>query len=196
MSYLRKTTLALAFLILLIVASCWAQSPVGMKVVYRIDSEKLPSRLKPSPDTMHRVADVLDRRLGSAGLVLELNPRSVEVGIFEDSPEKMRSIADFLGRPGTLEVRILANPQVHKELIQKAQSQDGVRVENGKERTLARWVPVHPKNREAFEGYVAASEAVSRTPETENGNILEILVLEDEFDVTDKYVEVAQQAVD
>ncbi|MFO7904642.1 MAG: SecDF P1 head subdomain-containing protein [Planctomycetota bacterium] len=57
-------------------------------------------------------------------------------------------------------------------------------------------MPVHPKNRKAFEGYVAANEAVSRTPETENGNILEILVLEDEFDVTEKFVEVAQQAVD
>ncbi|MFO7904641.1 MAG: hypothetical protein ACQESR_28185 [Planctomycetota bacterium] len=120
MRYRRKTMLALAFLVPWMVASCGGQPPVGMKVVYRIDSEKLPPSFEPSPDTMHRLADVLDRRLGSAGRVLELKKRSVEVDIFEAPAEKMHRIADFLGRPGTLEVRILANPHVHKELIQQA----------------------------------------------------------------------------
>lgn len=198
MKCLRKAVLASAFVVPLMVASCRPHPPVSMKVVYQIHSEKLPPSFEPSSDTMAQVVDVLERRLGFDGIgrILEFDEKSVEVGIFRAPPDKMQRFADFLERPGTLEVRILANPHDHKKLIQRAQNEDTVRAEDDEGRTLARWVPVHHASRNAFESYVAANEVVSRTRQTKNSDILEILVVDDEFDVTEKYIKVAHAAVD
>ncbi len=166
---------------------------VGMIVVYEVDADSS----QPSDADMRALFTALQRRLNRrwppSGRVRQRDDGRMEVRIFRDDPEAMQRIAELLPRPGTLEFRILANQRDHPSLIRRAEAEpdrDQLRDDDGD--LLAWWVPVDETTREDF----AEREVVKRTRDERGGAVLEVLVVNDPFDVTGAYVHHARDGSD
>jgi len=173
---------------------------VGMIVVYEVDAESEPPGYKPSDAQMQKLLAAMDRRLNPAGResgrVRQLDDGRIEASIFRAEPEVMQRIADLLATPGTLEFRILANPHDHKELIERAKREEGRYLKDDKAKVMAWWVPVAAGHEANFESYIDQKEVASRTRDIGDRKVLEILVVNDEYDVTGAYLSRVEAATD
>ncbi|MGD9128863.1 MAG: TIGR03067 domain-containing protein, partial [Planctomycetia bacterium] len=98
-------------------------------------------------------------------------------------PQTVQRIDDLLGRPGTLEFRVLANHHDHDALIKRAKKEKGDRLLDKKGKPLAWWVPVDEKRTKdiaAMSEYIVTRKV---------GSELQVLVVNDQQNVTDKFLE-------
>jgi SecD/SecF fusion protein len=179
----------------------WASPEVGMIVVYQVDADKPASGAKPTIVEMRRrtqtLIGALDRRLNPGGRALghcrEFDDAQIEVIIFRAAPDVMQRIADLLPRPGTLEFRVLANNRDHKAQIALAKQTEADDVRDARGELVARWVPV-PKGREnVFANYPEISKQVGDLGGKET---MEILLVQDPFNVTGEYLTHCSPGVD
>ncbi len=172
-------------------------APVGMIVVYEVDADSTQPGTKPSNADMQALFTALQRRLTLnerlSGVIRQRDDGRIEVHIFRDDPDAMQRLAEWLPRPGTLEFRILANEHDHDSLIQRAEAdpdKDHLRDDDGN--LLAWWVPVDETTRQEF----AERAMVKRTVGEGDDAVLELLVVNDPFNVTGAYLRSAQPDVD
>ncbi len=189
--------LALLLYAAAVLAGCGREAPVGMIVVYEVDADSLQTGTKLADADMRKLVAALERRLSldrrRSGRIRQTDDGRIEVDIFQDDPEAMQRIADLLPRPGTLEFRILANERDHPDVIQRAEAEpekDQLHDDDGN--LLAWWVPVDEAARQDF----AQRDMVKRTVGEGDDAVLELLVVNDPFNVTGACLHNAQPDVD
>jgi len=169
---------------------------LGVVLIYEVDPpEQDPDR----PVDMDKLAAAIDRRVNQGrykrGRVRRLDEQRIEIGVFGNDPEKVRRIERLLERPGTLELRILANQRDHKALIERAQREDAGVLKDAKGNVQAWWVPVHDattlEGPQAYPAFMPSLEIAQRTRKQGQRQVTEVLVVKDPFDVVSAYLEEA-----
>jgi preprotein translocase subunit SecD len=167
---------------------------VGVVLVYRLQQEAAADR----PVNMKGLVTVIDRRLNRGwskiARVRQLNDQQIEIGVLGNDPQRVRKIERLLARPGTLELRILANQHDHKALIERAQADTAAVLKDPQGNVQAWWVEVHEgttlQNQE-YLGAMPSAEIARRTRTQGQRQIEEVLVVDDAYDVTDRYLQSA-----
>ncbi|MEQ8786866.1 MAG: hypothetical protein RIC55_11230 [Pirellulaceae bacterium] len=173
-----------------------ASNEVGMTVVYEIEANDYRPAAKPSDAEIRALLVALERRLSSAGRksgrLRQLEGGRIEASIFRADPDVMQRIAEFLARPGTLEFRIVANQRDHAELIEQAGRSDATTLYDTEGRRLAWWAPAAIGKEDLAE----ARETAKRTVRRAGREVREVLVVDDEFDITQEHVKDAVADLD
>ena len=198
---LQRMCVFLAALIplLSVTAGCgnFFKKEVGMVVVYEIVAGGESPGAKPSEADIEKTVAVLQRRLNPGGVELgrvrKLEDGRAEVRIFRDEPERMERLAELLLRPGTMELRILANQRDHKASIERAARVQGDEVQNADGKRTARWVPVQE---EADLRAVEDDQIATRKRMQGGREVVEVLVAMDPFNVTGEHLKRAHPSVD
>jgi SecD/SecF fusion protein len=166
----------------------------GMILIYDIDKSKL------SPDKpvdMDKLIGALNKRINPGG-VKEINIRKygndgVEIIIPDVDEAAANRIADLVSRVGTLEFRILANTTDNKPLIERALSEPNKTVVTDSEgNRVAWWVPIT----EGQEASFPYPEIAKRPRTVGQKKITEILVVQDNYNVTGEYLDHAKEGQD
>jgi hypothetical protein len=175
-----------------------SEGEVGMVVIYEVDSGKSPGASKlPAPE-MHKLLAALDERLNPvgrrSGVIRLLDDGRIEVSIFRADRGVMQRIADLLPRPGTLEFRILANKHDHAKLIERAKVEPKSNaLHDDAGNRLAWWVPVERGQEKTVNAY---NDIATRTTTKDGHDTLEVLIVDDEFDVNGRYLQSVGLAMD
>ncbi|MHC4180881.1 MAG: SecDF P1 head subdomain-containing protein [Planctomycetota bacterium] len=170
---------------------------VGVVLVYQLDPQPTPDS---EPVDMQALVGVVDRRINTRAYpvarVRRLDDRTIEIGVFGSDARRVRRIERLLERAGTLELRILANQHDHKSLIDRAQAQDADVLKDASGEVQAWWVPVRDSTTLEDPGYVGFAtedwDIAKRTRKQDRREVVEVLVVNDSFDVTEAYLEGAK----
>jgi len=171
---------------------------VGMIVVYEVDKDRTPPGSRLTAPDIQMLTAAINRRLNpggrTSGRLRQLDGGRIEVSVFHAHLDVMRRIADLLPRPGTLEFRVLANDRDHPKLIERAKATpDGRTLRDEAGNLLAWWVPVQ----ERMEKVVGGQKEIARRNVTRgNRKVLEVLVVNDKFNVTGAHLEQTVAAED
>jgi SecD/SecF fusion protein len=182
------------------IAAAWCGSVVADEtrtvLVYQV-AQPEGAHAAVSTTEMHSLVAAVGRRLkaghAQGALVRMRDDKSIEVSIPSTDPNTVQRVARLVESPGTLEFRILANRHDHTALIDRAEKAGGSTVKDEKGRRLAWWVPV-----------VAAAQAdlekdnniATRKRKEKGQQVLEVLVVQDPFNVTGRYLKSASAGVD
>ncbi len=166
----------------------------GVILVYEVDQEK---KSDASVDMDKLVAAVI-RRVNPGGqkevTVRTFGAEQVEIIVPEADEAELRRLKDILQRVGTLEFRIVANERDHGALFKLADSNPDARnVVDQEGNRLAWWVPVHESEEESF---AQRGGAKTRIRTVRGEQELEVLMVNDPFDVTGGFLVRAQRDVD
>ena len=162
-------------------------------LLYEVVAEKG----KVDPAMVENTVRVLDRRVNTswwpAARVRRTGSGQIEIGIYSHDAVKAGHIQDLVERKGTLEFRILANSRDHQKLIDRARSEPNEKELKDEKGTLsARWVLVRPKEAERLkadsDSYIALREAA--------GGDMEVLVVNDRFNVNGTHLKEVKSAID
>ena len=155
-----------------------------------------------------KLARVRIRRLDSAehlgAPVLDNGPIFVEVAVLRPDDADRQRVERLMSQPGTLEFRILANPQKDKQVIESATIDQRVdkktnatflalkeEVLDAAGKKLAWWVPVKGSPEPAF---YSPGATVNRRKETKDRGLFdEVLVMADSCNVTGEYLTKSRQ---
>jgi SecD/SecF fusion protein len=159
----------------------------GMILIYDIDK----NQLKPgqTPD-MDKVIAAINKRINPGG-VKEINTRKygndgVEIIIPDVDEAAANRVAYMVSQVGTLEFRILANTHDNKALIEIAKSEPNQNVILDSEgKREAWWVPVW----EGQEKILESSDIGKRTRTVGKKKVTEVLVLQDNYNVTGDFLD-------
>ncbi len=184
------------FSLVLLAAACGPRvPPVGTILVYEIDpglwaeDEPADDRAAAAPVDIQTVVETLNRRVNPGwtrlARVRPLGRSRVEIGVFGSDPEAVRRVERLVEAVGTIEFRILANGRDHPSLIEQARQDDARTVRDSDGDLLAWWVPVAAGQEDAFAEY---GEIATRARKQDEREALEILVVNDPFDVTGRYL--------
>jgi serine/threonine protein kinase/Flp pilus assembly protein TadD len=173
----------------------------GRVLVYEVELGTSKSAI--TDDDMDKLLKTMDRRLNAGAeklaLVRKLKDNHIEVVLLRPSEAVRRRVERLLARPGTLEFRILADPEKDKRLVEEASndlqvSADKTRVtiemrkalldKSGKR--LAWWVPVRGSLDK--ECYVPGATVNRRLETTEKVKFDEVLVVADPYNITGEYL--------
>jgi SecD/SecF fusion protein len=173
----------------------------GTILVYEVDqSKKQDPDEKLTDQEMDQLIAAVGRRINPGGvkeitirkygveqieIIIPLNP--------EVDAEEARRIENLVSQEGTLEFRILANPRDHGLLIERARQEDTQKIKDANGELLAWWVPVEAEQAADFE---RMAEIATRTRKIGDRDVLEVLVVNDEWNVTGGYLTRAVPAVD
>jgi protein involved in polysaccharide export with SLBB domain len=162
------------------------QEPLLM--TYEIDPKSLPAGTT-APD-MDKLVDVIDRRINVGREVIahvgkRLDGRIV-IRLNRPDDANQKRIERLLARPGTLELRILANTRDNKAVIEQAQKDESkTEVFDASGKRTAWWVPVKADQEKSL---VHNLNIVLRTRKLENRGVTEVLVVPDAHNVTGAYL--------
>lgn len=139
---------------------------------------------------MDQLIESINSRLNSGsqklGQARGRNKWQIEVRLYSSKAEDVLRVKRLLNRTGSLEFRILANPRDDKELIEKAKADPSkMQFLDSDGNLQAWWVPVNQEQEKSFEAYPQITHRTRKTPQ---GDILEILVVKDIYDVTGTYL--------
>jgi SecD/SecF fusion protein len=159
----------------------------GMILIYEIDK----NQLKPgqTPD-MDKVIAAITKRINPGG-VKEISTRrygadGVEIIIPDVDEAAANRVAQLVSQVGTLEFRILANTTDNKTLIERAKNEPIQNVildsEGNRE---AWWVPIS----EGQEATFRSPDIAVRTRTVGNKKVNEVLVLQDNYNVTGDFLD-------
>lgn len=166
---------------------------VGTVLIYELDPQ--PGDDSVSVD-MEALLAAIDSRVNpgwsSRARLRRLGGRRLEIGVFGEDPETVQRVQRLLGHRGQLELRVLANKVDHQPLIQQANNQGGDALRNPAGDVLARWVPVATGHDPALQD---PSEFATRTSIRDGREILEVLAIEDVFNVTNEHLQQALPAM-
>lgn len=181
----------------------------GVILVYEIlnDDQAPGGNLPDQPDPaagkkkvdMDKLIGAIIRRVNPGGVsevtVRAHGPGEIEVIVPEADEAEAARMEKMISTVGSLEFRILANPRDpdHKTLITRSEtlSPDEVqlRSSDGKQ-VLAWWVPVEEKQQSHFPG------SISRQVTRKGIQMMEILVVKDQYDVTGDYLASSRASYD
>ena len=167
----------------------------GAMMVYEIDQSKTPQGQKID---MGKLIEAVSRRVNPSGVKeVTLRPygvNQVEVLIPNVNDEELRQIKNLISRQGSLEFRILANERDHKQLVSLGKAEpeaEQIRDRDGS--LLGWWVPLSEKG---DQGIVRDPENISRTREVNKRKITEVLVANDDYNVTGANLQSASSRAD
>ncbi len=167
----------------------------GVILVYEVDQEK---KAEDEPVDMDKLVDAVKRRVNPGGqkevTVRTFGAEQVEIIVPEADEAELDRLKDILQRIGTLEFRIVANERDHGALFKMADNVPDARaVVDDEGNRLAWWVPVHESARQEF---ASRAELKTRVRDVRGEEVLEVLVVNDPFNVTGGYLVRAQPDVD
>ncbi len=169
--------------------------PKGPVLVYEVD----PDSLTPGQTVdMDKLARAIDRRLNVGwnrlGQVRKLDGQRIEVAVVGKSPADRQRVEELLARAGTLEFRILANVRDDKDLIDQASADPSkAKIKDKEGKLVAWWVPV----KAGQDAGVARSPDIALREKTKAGRrTTEILVLNDDYNITGAYLARVKASVD
>ncbi|MDZ7618267.1 MAG: protein translocase subunit SecD, partial [Patescibacteria group bacterium] len=168
----------------------------GVILVYEVDQEK-----KASADQavdMDKLVAAVSRRVNPGGqkevTVRKFGSEQVEIIVPEADEAELQRLKDILQRVGTLEFRIVGNERDHGALFKLADANSEARnVVDQENNRLAWWVPVHESARDEF---LQRAGAKTRVRTVRGEQVLEVLMINDPFDVTGGFLIRAQPDVD
>jgi SecD/SecF fusion protein len=168
--------------------------PQGPVLIYEVD----PDGLAPGETVdMNKLVQAIDRRVSTEwsrlACVRILDGRRIEVAVVGKSEADVRRVESLLTHCGMLQFRILANRRDNADLIAQALADPSKTKFRDKSGILeAWWVPVKPGQESGMRGPEIAVRQTTKTgrPTTE------ILVLNDDFNITGAYLTRASAAAD
>ncbi len=161
--------------------------PQGPVLVYEVD----PDSVGPGQTVdMDKLVQAINRRLNPGwsrlAVVRTLDGQRIEVTVVGKTASDTHRVERLLASAGSLEFRILANRRDDKDLIKQAladPSKTKIRDKNGK--LEAWWVPVKAEQERSLAGL---SEIALRTRTKARRQITEVLVLNDDYNLTGAYL--------
>ena len=177
-------------------------------IMQRMDSFSRPHGAvliyEPADESDHSMYQIdqliesINSRLNSGGQRLGQargwNKKQIEVRLYSTNADDVLKVKRLLQRSGTLEFRILADNRDDEELIERAKADPSKTQLLDKEGKLqAWWVPVNQERKNSFDIY---PDITRRTRITSQGEILEILVVNDIYNVTGAYLARAVCGID
>lgn len=173
----------------------------GALLVYEVDQTKKKS-MDEKVD-MDKLIGAVKLRLNPAGqkelTIRTYGKEQIEILIPEVENDQVARIEQLISRVGTLQFRILASRLVPDDepFIKRAEadtSKSLMQITDPLSGKLqAWWVPVKPEEEQAFK---RDSEVVSRTRKVDNREVMEILVIEDNYKVNGGYLKLARADTD
>ncbi len=169
----------------------------GVILIYEVDQEKKGDE----PVEMDKLVAAVSRRVNPGGqrevTVRTFGAEQIEIIVPEADEAELRRLKDILQRIGTLEFRIVANNQDtrHQPLLARAREAgpDARIITDQEGNRLGWWVPLHETARQEL-AQQPGLEIRRRTVRDEE--VLEVLVVNDPFDVTGGFLHRAQSDVD
>ncbi len=166
----------------------------GVILVYEVDQEKKGDQ----PVEMDKLVAAVSRRVNPGGqkevTVRTFGAEQIEIIVPEADEAELRRLKDILQRIGTLEFRIVANDRDHGNLFKMADAAPDARAVVDEEgNRLAWWVPVDETARQEF---ATRTGLKTRVRNVRGEDVLEVLVVDDPFNVTGAYLRRAQPDVD
>jgi len=171
----------------------------GARLIYEVDQTK-----KPNPneiltkEQMDNLIGAVARRVNPGGqkevTIRRYGAEQIEVIVPEKEQAEVERIQRIISRTGSLEFRILANNRDHKELIERALA-DATKnqiLDAGGNR-LAWWVPVKEGEEKSISSY---GEIALRKKQRAGREVLEVLVVNDIYNVTGAYLTEAKSGTD
>ncbi len=143
---------------------------------------------------MDQLIAAISKRINPGGqkeiTIRKFGPGQIEIIIPEADEAEVERIKDKISRAGTLEFRITANPRDNRSIIERARASNANEIYGPKkagEETpplLAWWVPV----REGRENTFPPNTFVTRTVRQRGKDVMQVLVVADQFSVTGQYL--------
>jgi SecD/SecF fusion protein len=219
--YVSKVWLILCT-VLVAATLCWVRWPFiklgidlrgGVNLVYELEKGREAATAKPTrrgqpvpSDTeaavdMDQLISAISKRVNPGGqkeiAIRTYGQGQIEIIIPEADDTEVARIKDKISRAGTLEFRITANHRDNPDLIEKARAlpptEDVVYAAptagQAAPQRKAWWVPVFEKREKEF----LSSDYVTRTVHRRAKDVLEVLVVDDPFNVTGADLWKAQQ---
>ena len=173
----------------------------GARMVYEIDLSKTPAG---QSIDMGKLLEALARRINPSGVkevtLRQYGINQVEVQVPNVNSEELAQMKALISRQGSLEFRILANDRDHKELVKLAKAEpEAKQIRDSNGDVLGWWVELAEKG---DQGIVRDPENISRTREVRktadnpSGKITEVLVANDDYNVTGAYLSSASPGND
>ncbi len=174
----------------------------GVILVYEVDQTKKRDPGHALSDSeMDQLIAAIKKRVDPGGVkevtIRRYGAEQIEIIIPEVDADEAALIKRMVSREGSLEFRILANPHDHQALISRALAETNARVLNDSQNhRLAWWVPVAEGKEQNFQNYLATNEATGRKRKYGDREVLEILVVQDDYNVTGGYLVSAKSSYD
>jgi preprotein translocase subunit SecD len=169
--------------------------PQGPVLIYEVDPDSLAAGQ--SVD-MNAMLQAIDRRLNpgwsNLARIKRLDNQRIEIAVRKKGEAERQRVEALLTHCGMLEFRILANRRDNKDLIKQAladPSKTKFRDKNGM--VEAWWVPIKAGQARGLDG--SADVALRQTTRA-GRQITEVLVLNDDFNITAAYLTRAAASVD
>jgi SecD/SecF fusion protein len=169
--------------------------PKGPVLVYEVDPTSLtPGQQVDMDKLMYAINSRVKPRGSRLALVRKLDGQRIEVAVVGPSTSDKERVERLLTCAGELQFRILANTRDNKDLIKQALANPAKAKLFGKDGKLAAWwVPVKAGQGSGLAGY---RDIVSRTKTKAGRKVTDVLVLNDDYNVTGGYLTRAQSSVD
>lgn len=167
----------------------------GVLLVYEVDKTKQ----KPGETAdMGKLIESISRRINPGGqkevTIRQYGADQIEIIVPEVDETEVQRIERTISRAGSLEFRILATERDHKDLMERALADPSKdRLVDSSNRLLAWWVPVTAGKESSIAGY---EKIALRTKKRGGREILEVLVVPDDCNVTGDYLSQATSGND
>ena len=185
----------LSFLFLPYLQDWLSPTPQGVVLVYEVD----PDCLVPGENVnMANLVKAIRRRLGYGSSTLarvrSIDDERIEVAVVGKSESDAQRIQRLLTCTGILEFRILANKRDNKDMIEQALvNPSKTRLHDSDGNLVAWWVPVRDVEASGIARY---PDIAVRAAQNNGHEITEVLVLNDDYNVTGAYLARADVGID
>ncbi len=167
----------------------------GVILVYEVDRSKLePGQSVDMDELIRAISDRINPGGQREVTVRPYGANQVEIIIPRAEQAELDRIKSRVSSTGALEFRILCHQLHHSDLIQRASQGEADALYDSQGNRLAWWVPVDKERTKIFRG---DQDIATREVAGEKGEpVLEVLVINDRFDVTGDYLADARQGWD
>ena len=185
----------LSFLFLPYLQDWMSPTPQGAVLVYEVDPDMMPAG---ETINMANLVKAMDRRLGYGASrlarVRSLDDRRIEVVVVGKNESDSQRVQRLLGCTGMLEFRILANNRDNKDLIEQALADPSkTQIYDDSGHLEAWWAPVRAPEDRYITNY---HDIALRTRKMGDRKTTEVLVLNDDYNITDAYLARADVGID
>ena len=176
-----------AFVFLPQIQDWMAGEPQGPVLVYEVD----PESLFPGQEVdMDKLVQAINRRLNPGrerlARVRRLDDQRIEVAVVGKGEDSKQRVEKLLASIGSLEFRILANTRDNKDLIEQALADPSkTRIKDKAGMLLAWWVHVKTGQESSLASF---SDIAVRTKMNAGRQTTEVLVLNDDYNITGAYL--------
>jgi SecD/SecF fusion protein len=168
----------------------------GPVLVYEVD----PAGLSPGQQVdMANLVKAIDRRFGVGrsrlARVRRMDDRRLEVAVMGKAESDKQRVEKLLASIGTLEFRILANRRDNRDLIERSLADPSkTKLQDNTGNLLAWWAPVKAGQESGLAN--SSSDIALRNRKKGGKETTEVLVLNDEYNVTGAYLTRVDAGVD